>query len=220
MSKTEDLNKLFGEWRPKYGDGNFAEDGIVDEALWDKAKKKVLFILKDTNKCPGDFREKVNNKPWRMLGYWAYGLQNTDSERVVALRDASNKSNYMKACRASAIINLKKSPGGAQSDAKRLEQAAKNDSDLIKKEYNIIQPDIVVCGGTIDICKKIWPLDDTMLIGPDRFCYKFQKAIWFKYCHPSLPGVYHVIKYYGLMVLYQNILQQKKSNFLSIQAEE
>ena len=66
MTKTEQLNSLFDQWKEskeEYKKCHFAEDGIIREEEWDKANRKILFVLKETNNCKEDFREYVNKGP-------------------------------------------------------------------------------------------------------------------------------------------------------------
>jgi hypothetical protein len=50
------MDVLFNEWRPHVvaEAGHFVEDGIVCEEGWRKAKRKVLFVLKDPNGYEGE----------------------------------------------------------------------------------------------------------------------------------------------------------------------
>jgi hypothetical protein len=218
MEKNEALDKLFEEWQKNhsaYTNENFVKDGIINEELWNKAKKKVLFVLKEPNKYPnkykGDFRKFVDSGPWRVVGYWAYGLQNTDDNTIPSLLEAKVNENWKTACCSSAMMNLKKSPGGATANMEDLMQAAKKDSKLIFKEIEIIRPDIVICGSTFKVCneirKLIMPFKDFQPIGPDKRCFSFQNAIWIDFYHPSAP-FWHEKRYNDLMRFYQNCLKE------------
>ena len=207
MNKTESLDRLFEKWRMKYANEEFAEDGIVNEHLWKTAKTKILFLLKETNDYSKDFRVLVNNKPWSVIGYWAYGLQNITSSTIAPFSEARKDSNWKCSCRSSALMNIKKSPGVSAADMDVIQKAAESDHEFILEEIDIIQPDIIVCCGTLNVCRLFLPFDSFKSKGPDERCYYYQDAIWIDYCHPSARFYRHDMMYYTLMVLYQNCLK-------------
>ncbi|MFQ6614603.1 MAG: hypothetical protein ACE5D1_07145, partial [Fidelibacterota bacterium] len=84
MRITKKLDKLFSEWKQSktnYTD-NFAEDGIVNETLWQNSDPKTLILLKDTNDYSGDLRQLIDRKPWRELGRWSFAMQHTSSSEI------------------------------------------------------------------------------------------------------------------------------------------
>lgn len=212
-SKTDKLNELFQRWRQSYGISllnNFNEDGISEEneEYWDGARRKVLFLLKDTNKFVGDFRDALRGKSWSVLGHWAYGLQNTEVSYLPPFPSAQKPENCEPAWKASAIMNLKKSPGKDQSNMEVIRRIAQQDKDFIKEEIDIIQPDIVVCGATFGIAKEIIRGLDSNPIDPDGSCFKLGGMVWINYCHPSARCP-RALMYYGLMSIYQNYLRKE-----------
>ena len=110
-----------------------------------------------------------------------------------------------------AIINLKKSPGGPASNNKIIEIYAIDDKEFIKKEIKIISPEIVICGGTFAICEKIFE-------GVEEIREKLYRVrelgdmLWIKCYHPSYPIKKRLERmYYTLMEQYKKYLQ-KNSN--------
>ncbi len=205
-SKTEELNALFGEWRQGYGSQSacFAEDGIVDENAWSKAKRKVLFLLKETNRYVGDFRKLVREGPWKVLGHWAHGLHDTTATHSPPFPEAKEMADG--ACIASAVVNLKKTAGEATTDNLALlaeVKRAKN-TEFLHKELRIISSDVVVCGGTFEIAREVVEeLRGATPCGPDGRCYEVGNAVWIKHCHPSVRWP-HDMTYYALMAFYSN----------------
>jgi hypothetical protein len=208
--KTDLLNELFDEWRLKLGVKNdkFSEDGIIEEDKWKQAHRKILFLLKETNDCPGDFRENCKKDPWPVLGYWAFGLQHVREHYVPPFTSA--KEGYAESFRSSALVNLKKRPGKGSSEPVVIEQATRDDKDLIAEELQIIRPEVIVCGGT-------WPFVENALfddslgqfehIEPDKErCYLRDGIIWIDHCHPSVPWR-RDMAYYGLVSMYRNCLE-------------
>lgn len=150
MSKTSKLNNLFAEWKSRKL--LFCEDGILSEDDYDNANMKVLFALKDVNNPHvnnvGENEKSIDN-------------QNIDMRRV--FRETSEREEKtwapvfkwlsMLLCNISspekyfAFINIKKDEGQGSIALSTLQQYAKRDSDLIKKQIEIISPDVVICCG-------------------------------------------------------------------------
>jgi len=212
MTQTEQLNELFQRWSNRYAGPEqirFVKDGIIDQVKWDQNRpgKRVLFLLKDPNlgdtgSGNHDFREWACKAPWKELGYWAYGLRHTTTSYFPPFEEAKQVCN--EECLASAVLNLKKIGGRGIADDNQLTHAVESDWDLIEEEFNIIRPDIVVCGGTWNFVYKQASLNFSSQ------STRAKNALWIKYCHPSA-RVDSEIKYYGLAALYQKILQREQS---------
>lgn len=202
------LDDLFQCWASRCSDVEqvrFVKDGIINQADWKQCGKRVVFLLKEPNLGESgagnhDFREWARKEPWAELGYWAYALQKTTPSSIPPFDQA--KQAFRSACAASAVVNLKKIGGGGIADDNALAQALNRDWDLIAKQLAIIQPTIVVCGGTWALAATKVPLD------PNRSWSTVGDVLWIKYCHPSA-RVDSEIKYYGLAALYQQVLQQQ-----------
>jgi len=169
MAKTEQLNNLFREWQEKYPcyKTRFVKDGIVHEKSWDSAARKILFLLKDTNDkyyqdlAPSrknaygdDIRKMLDDEPWKEIGYLTYGLQNTTKSFLPSFKDATK--NVTEACRQSAVVNLKKTPGKSYANPKEILESAKQQKEEIEKEIRIICPDVIVLGGIGSIITKVF----------------------------------------------------------------
>lgn len=205
-SKTERLNALFEEWKRSYKEPDlaFAEDGIINENEWNEAPRKVLFLLKETNKYAGNFRELAQKSPWRVPGYWAYGLQNLQRGHIPPFAEAKEK--YGEAFCRSALVNLKKITGGSAAKDEKIKGAARDDAKYIIKELEIIAPEIVVCGSTFWIVREVLLPGDFEPIGPvPEMCFMRKNVLWIDYCHPGARCC-HDTMYYGLVMMYQNCL--------------
>lgn len=133
---------------------------------WSAAKRKVLFLLKEPNGYDGrhgalnDLLRKAavpnsTSKMWKRptfhnIGRWAYGLLNY-SGQVPAYEEANQA--YRTALLGCAYINIKKSSGGARA-TKKVEVHAAKYAEFLRRQVDIIDPDIVVCGGTYTILKE------------------------------------------------------------------
>lgn len=214
-TQTQQLDDLFQRWSYQYPQphrARFIKDGIIEQARWDQIGpgKRILFLLKDANlgetgSGNHDFRQWVREKPWKELGYWAYGLRYTNTLYMPSFEEAEQVCD--EECLASAVLNLKKSGGIGVADDNDISDVVKKEWHLIEEELDIIKPDFVVCGGTWDfIDKRLLGLSDA---GAKLFGHAYG-ALWIKHCHPSA-RVNSRVKYYGLSALYQKILQEKRS---------
>lgn len=208
MIKTQQLNKLFLEWkkvRPSYGT-SFSEDGIINEELWNEAKRKIVFLFKERNGGEGDFRELLDKdpNPWPVVGYWSYGLQNVTD--LPEFKDAVENSKD--ACRSSAVVNLKKTPGRGSSNMEEIQQIASSDKKRIEEELRIISPEIVVCGGVFNLCtQQLWGEYERI----SERVYKlamFKDIVWIDFVHPAA-RVNQDILYYALLYFFGEYLKSK-----------
>ena len=146
MSKTDELNKLFVDWKTRKL--LFCEDGILSETDYEKADIKVLFVLKDVHNAPVndvqdaqsedgkniDMRKALrengekDEKTWKPLIKWLSWLIHVDTDTYKYL----------------AFMNLKKDEGWKSVSAATLEQYAERDQDLIREQIRIIAPDVII----------------------------------------------------------------------------
>ncbi len=206
-SKTEKLNKLFTEWKSNYKSNTdgFAEDGIINEELWNEAKLKVLFLLKETVGFSGDFREYSNNGPWIELGYMNYYIQNTNEVNIPDFRYISADECH-KSYRMCSVVNLKKISGKSTSSYEEIYQFGMKDKILIEEEISIIKPEIIVCGGTFDIFSNLFELNNIEISHRVYKSSKFNEALIIDSVHPSQRTRRELV-YYTLGACYQNALK-------------
>lgn len=187
---------LFDEWRPQVmaEAGHFVEDGIVCLESWRIAKRKILFLLKEPNGYKGE-RGALNdllrkaaepNSTSRMwdrptfhnVGRWAYGLLNYSG--YVPSYEEANRACKTAVLRC-AYINIKKSSGGARA-TKEVEVHAQTYAALLRRQVALIDPDIVVCGGTYKMLKKhVYP---SMTRVSERV-HQFENSIFINAYHPG-----------------------------------
>lgn len=193
---NEKFISLFDEWSSlsHHKGKGFIRDGIIDYNKWTKSNRKVLFILKEAysnSSTPEDFDlcELIRDEwcgakynVWWNVAYWAYGIHHSDSNHIVQKPD--NKDEYILATESllsSAIINIKKSSGRSTSDKDELKLYANRDLSFIKREFELINPDIVICGFVWDYIKDIWtevkPIYDLV--------YKYSDIYFVDFWHPA-----------------------------------
>lgn len=159
MSIRESEEALFAEWRLK--DGNFYPDGVVDEEAYLQSQLKLLFVLKEVNDPSGeewDLREFIRDadrpESWNQLTRWVDGIRRLPEDipwnKIVEV-DQEKRRNTL---RSIAVVNLKKSAGGHTTDSASLEKRAARDQILLRKQFLLYEPDLIICCGTSDLAHK------------------------------------------------------------------
>jgi hypothetical protein len=137
-----------------------------------------------------------------------------------------------------AIMNIKKTPGKEKSIYEEIKDVAHKDKLNIICEILIINPDIIICGGTWDYffedilsykkqeipfgpvigikikeLVKIIPKEDRSKIELPISAIDEEKIIdIIRFLHPSMPGVYHFIQLSAFSVIYSNYLTNKNKD--------
>ncbi|MGI4843827.1 MAG: hypothetical protein ACRYF7_10990 [Janthinobacterium lividum] len=157
---------LFSRWRassPDFQD-HFVEDGIIDLIKWERTETQVLFILRETNgyrnsmaalihkACTTHLSSKLWDRPtFHNVGRWAYGLLHATEAGFPSFEAAhKNRKTSLLAC---AFINLKKTTGGPRA-TEAVEHATARDAIFLREQIELINPQVVVCGGTYKAIKQ------------------------------------------------------------------
>ena len=175
ISKTEQLEQLFAEW--EYAQENepddsweltrggknitkshFRRDGIIDEAVFEAEKRKVLFISNEAN--DDEYSAKHNSKPSNIDDYRKYYETGYDDwrgkmrERTSAIYKVItgigiNEMSDSDAAIYYAVMDINKRGGGADvRGAFHILEYCRYYKEFIKKEIEIINPDVTVWLGT------------------------------------------------------------------------
>ena len=167
MTRTQRLNELFSEWKASKSDyaGKLCPDGIVDEECYEKAARRVLFVLKEPNAHHEDLCDHArnfaqgrnkSNATWRNLAYWSYGML----RGFPAFSQVKGDPAYPQILYEIAVMNLKKTPGGSLAKKTEIIRFALDSSNqvFIRREFEIIAPQIIIsCVGPVyawTICMK------------------------------------------------------------------
>lgn len=154
-SKNGRMNRLFRRWARQCGGRacDFHRDGIVDEDRFRREKRRVLFVLLEPNSKGGRF-DKHRGSDLRML--WHDVPLKKSLDRNLArwtrlLLDGAGRSTWTPTpdetkaqLRRVAIINLKKMPGCGTADAEAIGAHAWQDRKLLREQFRIIAPHVVV----------------------------------------------------------------------------
>jgi hypothetical protein len=147
-------------------DKNSIVDGIINFEKYAEATTKILWVLKEANSSDSDWTYQdflsVNDIESRMgktkdtlkgplmfkkVFYATYGL--IMNEEYSVLPDVTEKAVYQIG-EEIAYINIKKVGGGPDSDPKEIEQAYKNNEDLLLKQIKEYSPNIIIFGNTLN----------------------------------------------------------------------
>ena len=143
---------LMTEWRTCWQEQHaeypsFNEDGIVDSERWFALPdgKHILVLLKETNGLQGSLveflRHDGNGKTWNNVVRWAkMALDGVYLENVP-------QCEFQNVIRDIAVMNLKKYAGGPCAHAKEVERVAHQDADLLRRQIELYEPDILLTGG-------------------------------------------------------------------------
>lgn len=142
------------------------KDQNQGNGTWDE---NISLWLKDVDWGDANARDKWNasaeanrnikNRFLKNIAYILWGLAKTDSNVVRCFSEAKKRHNEVKDFFNSqpfALIECKKAPGGSNLDTKKLCYHLDTYGDLLKKELDILHPNIIVCcGGSSEIFKFI-----------------------------------------------------------------
>jgi len=154
------MKSIWQRWKAHYktlgiDEKEITKDGIIDESKFNN--KRVLFILKDSNKFGGHhLKELFVNGPkyqmWHTTARWAYGIINNFPEYK-----KFNKNELKEALHSVAIINLKKKAGKSTAKQNIIDAYTHQDKALLLEQIKSINPKIIIGCGTFS--SLIWLLD-------------------------------------------------------------
>ena len=197
-------DQLRNEWRKmkKEDQIGFVWDGIIDYDCWLSHNLKLLFIAREAysnNDEEWDYAEEYKNADGRFnykksqgfhnrINEWSYAIDEamhdkTNIERKDACDDDYKQSRI--STLSSALINIKKIDGVKSSSLNELRSIAIRDKDLLQKQLDQINPNIILfCGTYTDILKNIMFTDALPIAGTKR-CYEMHGKLLIDFFHPT-----------------------------------
>lgn len=160
MTKTESLNSLFDAWqkRQKLLDPcgmqiRFIPDGIVDEPVFEKESKKVLFISNEANTKYESHDSCTSDRRKDFLEFHGTGHDSWRGKmrlRMCELYKVIAQCPDMPAKEAAlhfAMMNLNKAGGTSSTNIERMRWYCSQFREEILEEISIIAPDVIAwCG--------------------------------------------------------------------------
>ena len=216
-----ELEILLENWKKEHeekGYRKFISDGIVNYNKWEKqSTPKVCYFLKeaydDTEGKGFNLSKKLNEEEpwgmWKKVAIWTQAIYNSFSRDISDYPSKDFKSVFKNVIQNIAVVNIKKSNGEKSSNDNDLQQFINLDKEKIKREIELINPDIIICGKTFKFLKQI--LDD-IEIYDNSLIAKWKNVKWkniliIDYYHPA--GRYpNKVNYYSLLSI-GKIAQEK-----------
>ena len=213
MDQKQQLEELFDKWRckPNHAGQPFITDGIVNLPKWTKQNPRVLFFLKEayTDNPKGydltaaldsegaDFAKK-NSPIWARVAVWTQAIYDSTELPPLPYDEAKIKSQADDNIRSIAVINIKKSNGQKSSNDTDLKEFLANDKDQLTEELKIINPDVILCGGTFHLLQKYGMFPDANKV--TRNDYLWNDKLIISYWHPSGRGIVsnNEVNYYAI----------------------
>lgn len=216
MTIREQENQLYNEFQSPRK--KIIRDGIVDEAIYKRSKPKLLFLLKEVNYPDApetwDLRDYVKEHArgytWDNIARWVLGIQNFRKDLSWETVQAEVKKNKYHLLRSIVAMNVKKSPGGASADAAQLQKWAGEHGDLLRRQFALYRPDLVVCCGfsTSDAAKAAGLIEPNSGVQSKHgvwYTSISKKTKWITFYHPQARYPHHLM-YYGLIDAAREVL--------------
>lgn len=205
MDVNKELDKLCLK---HFQDRAYVADGIFYQSSaksWNDIHPKVLFVLKQPNSdelLGEDYREYdfdtcIGEQVWRELLCRLYGIMNTTQSAFPDYAEATD-TEVLKDTFARyplAVINIMKDIGSGITSTAKLKKYAAENADFLKAQFDILQPDIVVCcgSGVFDIVNQTI----TPSIESSGNWLKYNAArdiIFFDTYHPGKPNAGEILR--------------------------
>ena len=192
-NKSQENQSLFSEWEnDKIHDQNtFIRDGIINIEFWKSTKIKILLLCKEAyTKGNGKFTmsEEISDsapyRNWWSAARWVYGIRQILEEKNLHPNypDLTWEEGNELLC-GTAVVNLKKSNGIPNSNYSDIDFYFNNDKSRLKKQIDIINPDIVLCGRVFNYYRAIYESDNLSIIQDSEKCYFHGNRVIINFWH-------------------------------------
>ena len=216
---NEEKEKLFAEWKERTkAETPFITDGVMNPELWFSQKVRPLFLLKEAYGGENDWDLVADHvmsnedirKIWKRVSLWAKGIFGTDRfhmERYMPNDEEFNEfgNKYLSKI---AAVNIKKYDGKEESDCNDILSYAEKDADFLKRQIELCDPTIIVCGYTAASLDKIFGIEVRKETN-EKLYYHMKinnhDVLVIDYWHPANQFP-EIMNYYGLLGIYQNAL--------------
>ena len=181
-------------------------DGIVNADNYLSAKYKILWILKESNDLDDNHegggwsltnainglnrweeQPRTGRITFQRIIYSTFGLLND----FVLWKDMPHirDKEVFDCIKKLAYINIKKIPGFATSNPKEIEQAYLTNKDLLIRQIDLYDPDIIIAGNTLQYFFTDLPIpfENKKSNGKTAY-YPSQNRLYIHSYHPSVRG--------------------------------
>ncbi len=185
------MKLLLKKWEKAYLENGITNKLVIDGIVNENQYKNVVWILKETNNFDGAINQLVNEvvTSKRKSGLWkGMTWHNIGRASVKILNPSASFNETEKQKKNSllniAIINIKKTTGGATANSKVIQKFAADYQNLIIEQLILLNPKTVVLGGVFHILYTILELE--RISTTNRYKSNlFKDTIFIKANHPA-----------------------------------
>ncbi|MGN1410377.1 MAG: hypothetical protein ACI4XJ_09390 [Eubacteriales bacterium] len=171
MTINEQISNLLENNCDLFEGEPIAYDGIVDEKTFVSSKYRPMFLLKEVNDngiipdwtkymdfiC-NEAKTDRNKAHWQNVNYWIEALYHPNKNFEDCTKGTFRYINDLNQNMLHiSIVNIKKTLGKSKSDMQEIMKATVKNKELLLAEINIIAPRLIICGGTYECAKLIYP---------------------------------------------------------------
>jgi len=206
MINIEELEKIDKYFEIKYK-GSFVSDGITNIDKYLKARKKILWILKEPNDGKDvkswdqrEFHQNIKKYPnwkrtYKLIVKCSWGILN----EIESYNKTEKEDNITDVMHEIAFINLKKTSGGSNSSYSEIEKYYIEDKENILDQIKNINPEVIInCTRLEDVSKDLLA-DDNFMKNECFYVGKKDNTIVIHAFHPNNRKIKHE-KYYDLIM--------------------
>lgn len=187
------------------------EDGPIDPQIYLKSKYKILWLLKEAYDNENDaeggwsltellrsddvyerfFKSTTSKRTWYPMVYVSYGILNDFmpyDDMAFIYEDPMNMTSVLKNI---AFININKLAGESTSKDNQLKKIFSLNKNILKKQIDLLDPDIVIGGHTLDFYADLLELPKcNMAISEKNTKYYFNGSkLYIAAYHPGRIGI-------------------------------
>ena len=218
----KETENLFTEWKVRSNDYNpnrtsFISDGIMDPDTWFSLDQRILFVLKEAYTVNGSedwdlARDHVlkdgvpSKKIWKRISLWTKGILSPFGTFNECSDDSDLKYFGNQYLHKIAAINIKKYNGNSSSDTEEILDYAAREKDLIKKQIELCDPTMIICGHTAKALNQVIDFGWEKHYNPNRFYHiplNNHDLLILDFYHPSNQYP-EIMNFYTLREIYNN----------------
>ncbi|GAX90160.1 hypothetical protein [Effusibacillus lacus] len=225
MTKTEQLEKLFREWRSRSEGGLFVEDGLLSEKDWNQSGLRVVVLLKEPsetnpNATEWKYQDFIRNRQfleekgttWPNLIRWTYGILHgfppfQEVEENLHMISNSTERFFGSVC----FVNVKKTAGSTRSNDEIVYQAGINTGDLLLRQIHILEPNIVLCCGSVVFRIVKDSLENHEIPLEPKMTRGGLERIWWNDLRANIIHYHHPMAFYPKAMTYTYLMNELKS---------
>lgn len=195
----ENCNRIDSIFDQLTQEGTIVTDGLIDRDKYLNVNPRILWILKEANSdISWNYRDAFRSDDWldkcnslasiRRITYASYGILKSGLrlwEEFPSSKDSLCRSSLEEI----AIINIKKTPGGAVANNEELKSAFKKHRELLKLQFETYNPDVIIfCNtmGFVDTADFIGLENATRMVSPyNNHFYYTKDKLYINAYHPS-----------------------------------